>query len=95
MLLTTADLSAFEENETTSDFLMLDFKCREMRREISILLKQLHILMENYMQYIYIYIYMYVCVCVCVCVCVLLNYLHFKDIGLIISKAHIIECYKR
>ncbi len=76
MLLTRADLSAFEENETTSDFLMLDFKCREMRREISILLKQLHILMENYMQYIY----------KCVCVCVSLNYLHFKDIGLIIQK---------
>lgn len=54
MLLTRADLSAFEENETTSDFLMLDFKCREMWREISILLKQLHILMENYMQYIYV-----------------------------------------
>lgn len=56
MLLTRADLSAFEENETTSDFLMLDFKCGEMWREISILQKQLHILMENYMQYI--------CVCV-------------------------------
>lgn len=58
MLLIRADLSAFEENETTSDFLMLDFKCREMWREISILLKQLRTLMENYMQYIY------VCVCV-------------------------------
>lgn len=80
MLLTRADLSAFEENETTSDFLMLNFKCREMRREISILRKKLHILMENYMQHIY--------------VCVLLNYLHFKDIRLIIAKANIIECYK-
>lgn len=81
MLLTRADLSAFEEIETTSDFLMLDFKCGEMWREISILQKQLYILMENYMQYIYM--------------CVLLNYLHFKDVGLIIPKAHIIECYMR
>lgn len=82
MLLTRADLSAFEENETTSDFLMLNFKCREMRREISILRKKLHILMENYMQYIY------------VCVCVLQNYLYFKDIGFMISKANLIYCYK-